>query len=149
MIATKEDKEILMDCEDKEGLTYLEIHKGNNMLKAKSNCLFKEEGMNPQFAFRTPANQEDILFEVQHLEATFIDPNKPQLEADIQYENSSLNDLNKLEIEAEEKGFVDNAMGACLMEVISRMNTSNKHSREANKKIEEKLHHKNIWDYGT
>ena len=45
------------------------------------------------------------------MEATFIDPNKPQLEADISYENGSLDDLNKLEVETEEKGFADNAMG--------------------------------------
>ena len=35
------------------------------------------------------------------------------------------------------------------MEVINKMNTSNKNSKEVKKKIEEKLHHKNIWDYGT
>ena len=64
-----------MDCENKEGIQYLKLNKGNNLLNAKSNCLIKEEGMYPEFEFRTPANDKDVKFEIENIGATFIDPN--------------------------------------------------------------------------
>ena len=73
-IATKRESEVLMDCENKEGITYLKLNKGNNLLHAESNCLVKEEGMHPEFEFRTPANDKDVKFEIENIGATFIDP---------------------------------------------------------------------------
>ena len=64
-----------MDCENKEGIKYLKLNKGNNLLHAESNCLVKEEGMHPEFEFRTPANDKDVKFEIENIGATFIDPN--------------------------------------------------------------------------
>ena len=61
VIATKEDSSILMDCESREGIDFLKLHKGNNILHAESNCLIRAEGISPDFLFRTPEDDPSLV----------------------------------------------------------------------------------------
>ena len=88
-----------MDCEDKEGIMYLKLNKGNNLLHAESNCLVKEEGMHPEFEFRTPANDKYVKFEIENIRATFIDPNNKELNNRITRVNKRMTELVQLQYE--------------------------------------------------
>ena len=85
-----------MDCENREGISYLQLHRGNNILHAESNCLVKDEGISPEFSFRTPANNKDIKFEITKVEATFIDPNRAEINDGINKEKIELDKLKNL-----------------------------------------------------
>ena len=86
-----------MDCENREGIKYLKLHKGNNVLHAESNCLIKEKGMYPEFSFRTPANEKDVKFDILNVEATFMDPNRKELNDGINEEGDKLKELEILQ----------------------------------------------------
>ena len=97
-----------MDCEDREGIKYLQLHKGNNILHAESNCLFKDEGIAPDFSFRTPANEKDIKFEILKIEATFIDPNRNEFYEGIDSETDQLEKLKMMQEKFDKLEAMDN-----------------------------------------
>ena len=148
VIATKEDSSILMDCEKREGIKYLKLHKGNNVLYAESNCLIKDEGMFPEFSFRTPANEKDIKFEILNIKATFIDPNVEELNNGIDEEEEKLKALEILQNKFDEIEAMDNDnFTVDLHRALNALNMSHEKNVKVNKDIKQKLHHKNIWDY--
>ena len=145
IIATKEDSSILMDCEDREGITYLQMHKGNNILQAKSNCLVRDEGISPDFSFRTPANEKDIEFKIINSKATYIDPNRENFKTEINEEKDKLKDLEKLQntIDKLEAMNTDNST-VDLHKAIKALNISYHNNVKDNS---QNLHHKSIWSY--
>ena len=90
IIATKEKSSILVDCESREGITHLQLDKGNNKVHAEPNCLIRDGKLVPDFVFRTPASEQKVNFEILNSEATFIDPNAKDLTEVIDEEEKKL-----------------------------------------------------------
>ena len=141
VIAAKEDSSILMDCEDREGIEYLEMKKGNNILNARSNCLVKEEGMDSQFAFRTIANKKNVPFKILNVNATFVDPYESRMGKDIKNEEKEVEELINEEIG--NKRFNDEE----IINAIEKMNSTYNENKKRVKEMKENLRPQTTWDY--
>ena len=146
VIANKEASVVLINCEDNEKLEYHRLKKGNNILKANSNCLVKEEGINPSFSFWTQANQKNISFELQNINATYIDPLTQDLDQDIDNEMNLIKRFNKLQniLYASKENNKTTEVAYDLAKAMKQLNTSHNHNIRANTKLQQDLHHQSF-----
>ena len=75
------------------------IPEGNHVLKAKSNCLVKHQGIDHQFSFGTPTNDANIQFKLVSLNASYKDPSEEVMEKDIKNEAVLLKNWKSLKTE--------------------------------------------------
>ena len=145
IVATKEESAVLMDCESKEGIEYLRLPKGNNILKAESNCMIRARGMFPNFIFRTPANEKSIKFEILTSRATFMNPHTQNIMEKIEEEKEKLEDLERLTEKLEE--MEDQNKNSDLQEAIQALEASYNHSSKIRKDMKLNTHQNGLWNY--